>query len=41
MSAFYKVKGLKRVEEKFVGKPLLDAQEIEDVLSWLITLKMD
>jgi len=41
MPAFYKVNGLKRVEEKFLGKPLLDAQEIEDVLSWLITLKMD
>ena len=41
MPAFYKVEGLKRVEEKFLGKPLLGAQEIEDILSWLITLKMD
>ena len=41
MPAFYKVEGLKRVEEKFFGEPLLSAQEIEDVLSWLITLKAD
>ena len=39
MPAFYKVRGLKRVEKKYREKSILSAQEIEDVISWLATLK--
>ena len=39
MPAFYKVRGLKRVEKKYTEKSILSAQEIEDVISWLATLK--
>ena len=41
MPAFYKVRGLKRVDKKFREKPILTAQEIEDVISWLFTLKTE
>ena len=41
MPAFYKNKGLIRVDEKYIGKSILTAQEIEDVISWLITLKIN
>lgn len=39
MPAFYKVEGLHRVLPEYEGKPILNAQEIEDVLSFLMTLK--
>ncbi len=39
MPAFYKVDGLYRVTKKFQGKPILTAQEIEDVIAFLVTLK--
>ena len=39
MPAFYKNEGLIRVDEKYKGKPILTAQQIEDVISWLVTLK--
>jgi sulfur-oxidizing protein SoxX len=39
MPAFYKVRGLKRVEKKYREKSILSAQEIEDVISWLATIK--
>jgi sulfur-oxidizing protein SoxX len=39
MPAFYKVKGLHRVRKKFQGKPMLSAQEIEDIIAYLVTLK--
>jgi len=39
MPAFYKVDGLHRVLKKFKGKPILKAQEIEDVVAYLKTLK--
>ena len=41
MPAFYKNKGLIRVDEKYIGKSILTAQQIEDVISWLITLKIN
>lgn len=41
MPAFYKVRNLKRVEKKYREKTILTAQEIEDVISWLFTLKTD
>lgn len=39
MPAFYRVKGLHRVAKKFAGKPILTAQEVEDVVAYLTTLK--
>ncbi len=39
MPAFYKVDGLYRVMKKFQGKPILTAQEVEDVIAFLVTLK--
>jgi len=39
MPAFYRLDGLTRVATAFAGKPLLEAQEIEDVLAFLQTLK--
>ena len=39
MPAFYKVEGLHRVMKKFRGKSILTAQEIEDIISYLVTLK--
>ena len=39
MPAFYKVRGLKRVDKKYTEKSILSAQEIEDVISWLATIK--
>ena len=39
MPAFYKIRELKRVDKKYREKSILSAQEIEDVISWLATLK--
>lgn len=39
MPAFYKVTGLHEVHKKFKGKPVLSAQEVEDVVAYLMTLK--
>ena len=39
MPAFYKAMGLKRVVKKYREKSILSAQQIEDVISWLATLK--
>jgi sulfur-oxidizing protein SoxX len=39
MPAFYKTDGYNRPLEKFAGKPILSAQEIEDVVAYLATLK--
>jgi sulfur-oxidizing protein SoxX len=39
MPAFYSLDGLTRVAKAFEGKPLLQPQEIEDVLAFLATLK--
>jgi len=41
MPAYYRIDGLTRVAPAQRGKPLLDAQEIEDVVAWLLTLKDD
>src|SRR5579859_6513787 len=38
MPAFYRVDGLKRVRPEFAGKPILDAQQVEDVVAYLATL---
>jgi sulfur-oxidizing protein SoxX len=39
MPAFYRVEGLNRVRPEFAGKPILTAQQVEDVVAFLATLK--
>ncbi|MDZ4842820.1 MAG: sulfur oxidation c-type cytochrome SoxX [Hyphomicrobium aestuarii] len=39
MPPYYRVDGLTRVAERFRGQPALSAQQIEDVVAWLATLK--
>ena len=39
MPPYYRTEGLTRVAEQFRGKPVLTAQEIEDVVAWLAALK--
>ncbi len=39
MPAYYRVDGLTRVSASFSDKPILDAQQIEDVIAFLVTLK--
>ena len=39
MPAFYRSAGLHRVMKKFEGKTILTAQEVEDVIAYLMTLK--
>ena len=39
MPSYYKVKGLHRVSKPFTNKPILTAQEVEDILAFLVTLK--
>ena len=38
MPAYYKVEGLHRVLERYRGKPMLTAQQVEDVVAYLLTL---
>ncbi len=39
MPAFYRIDGLNRVRPEFVGKPILTARQVEDVVAFLATLK--
>lgn len=39
MPAFYRTDGLNRVRPEFAGKPILTAQQVEDVVAFLMTLK--
>jgi sulfur-oxidizing protein SoxX len=41
MPAYYKVEGLYRVLERYRDQPMLTAQEIEDIVAYLLTLKRD
>ena len=39
MPPYYRVDGLPRVAPAFRGKPILTAEQIEDVVAYLMTLK--
>lgn len=39
MPALHRTEGLERVGRAWVGKPILDAQQVEDVVSFLRTLQ--
>jgi sulfur-oxidizing protein SoxX len=39
MPSYHRVNGLTRVARQYAGKPALTAQEIEDVLAYLMTLR--
>jgi len=39
MPSFYRTSGMNRVNKKFVGKTILSAQEVEDIVAYLLTLK--
>ena len=39
MPSFYRIDGLNRVATNLRGKPILTAQEVEDVVAFLVTLK--
>ncbi len=39
MPAFHRATGLARVARDREGQPVLDAQQVEDVVAWLLTLK--
>ena len=39
MPPYYRVDGLSRVAPGFRGKPILTAEQIEDVVGYLMTLK--
>lgn len=39
MPSFYRIDGLNRVSKPLRGKPILTAQQIEDVVAFLMTLK--
>jgi sulfur-oxidizing protein SoxX len=39
MPAYFRIAGLNRVAETYRGKPVLNAEQIEDVIAYLLTLK--
>lgn len=39
MPAYYRVSGFHRVEKRFEGKPMLTAEQVEDLVAYLSTLK--
>ena len=39
MPAYYRVEGLNRVDPAWRGKPILTAEQIEDVMAFLLTLR--
>ena len=41
MPAYFRIEGLNRVLKKWRGKPILSAQEVEDMVAYLQTLKSD
>lgn len=41
MPAYYKAEGLSRVLERYRGQPILTAQQVEDVVAYLLTLTLE
>jgi len=39
MPTFHRTDGMKRVASAYAGKPVLDTQQVEDVVAWLGTLR--
>ncbi len=39
MPTFHRTQGMTRVASAYAGKPVLDAQQVEDLVAWLATLK--
>ncbi|QQR39295.1 sulfur oxidation c-type cytochrome SoxX [Devosia rhizoryzae] len=39
MPAYHSTEGFTRVDPRYAGKPILDAQEVEDLIAFLLTLK--
>jgi sulfur-oxidizing protein SoxX len=39
MPAYYVTQGLQRVQAKYAGQPILTAQEVEDLVAFLVTLQ--
>jgi sulfur-oxidizing protein SoxX len=39
MPSYYRIDGLQRVGDAWLGKPILSAQQIEDVVAYLVTLR--
>ena len=39
MPPYYRIDGLTRVAPAFAGKPVLNAEQIEDVVAYLATLR--
>ena len=39
MPAYHSAQGLNRVPARYQGRPLLGAQEIEDIVAWLMTVR--
>ncbi len=39
MPAYYRIDGLTRVDDEYLDKPIMSAQDIEDILSFLMKLK--
>ncbi len=38
MPAYYRIEGLNRVAQAYRGKPILNAQQVEDLVAWLSSL---
>ena len=39
MPGYYRTEGLDRVASAYLGKPILDAGQVEDIVAYLATLK--